>query len=72
MDTQQTGGGRLPEEGRQRTMRGGRRLLLGGLRYHEQGYNLRGVNSYLSVIVERSGGMSALCFTLTSKYPRLW
>jgi len=26
-------------------------LLLGGLRYREQAYNLRGVNSYLSVIV---------------------
>ena len=26
-------------------------LLLGGLRYHEQSYNLRGVNAYLSVIL---------------------
>jgi Ca2+:H+ antiporter len=29
-------------------------LLLGGLRYREQAYNLRGVNSYLSVIVALS------------------
>jgi Ca2+:H+ antiporter len=29
-------------------------LLLGGLRYHEQEYNLRGVNAYLSVIVALS------------------
>ena len=29
-------------------------LLLGGLRYHEQTYNLQGVNSYLSVIVALS------------------
>ena len=45
-------------------------LLLGGLRYHEQTYNLRGVNSYLGVIVVLSVfGMIMPNFTTTTAGP---
>jgi Ca2+:H+ antiporter len=45
-------------------------LLLGGLRYREQAYNLRGVNSYLSLIVVLSVlGMIMPNFTAASGGP---
>jgi len=48
----------------------GAALLLGGLRYHEQEYNLKGVNAYLSVIVALSVfGMVVPNFTLSTPGP---
>jgi Ca2+:H+ antiporter len=47
-------------------------LLLGGLRYHEQGYNLPGVNAYLSLIVALSTlGMILPNYTTTTLGPTL-
>ena len=48
----------------------GAALLLGGLRYHEQEYNLKGVNAYLSVIVALSVfGMIVPNFTISTPGP---
>jgi Ca2+:H+ antiporter len=45
-------------------------LLLGGLRYHEQEYNLQGVNAYLSVIVALAVfGLTVPNLTITSAGP---
>jgi Ca2+:H+ antiporter len=45
-------------------------LLLGGLRYHEQTYNLQGANSYLSVLVPLSViGLVLPNFTVSSPGP---
>ena len=47
-------------------------LLLGGLRYREQGYNLPGVNAYISLIVALSVlGMILPNYTTTSLGPTL-
>lgn len=47
-------------------------LLLGGLRYREQGYNLPGVNAYLSLIVALSTlGMILPNYTTTTLGPTL-
>jgi Ca2+:H+ antiporter len=47
-------------------------LLLGGLRYHEQGYNLPGVNAYLNLIVALSTlGMILPNYTTTTLGPTL-
>jgi Ca2+:H+ antiporter len=47
-------------------------LLLGGLRYHEQGYNFPGVNAYLSLIVALSTlGMILPNYTTTTLGPTL-
>ena len=47
-------------------------LLLGGLRYREQGYNLPGVNAYLSLIVALSTlGMIMPNYTTTTLGPTL-
>ena len=47
-------------------------LLLGGLRYHEQMYNLRGANAYLAVIVPLAVlGMVLPNFTVSSPGPTL-
>ena len=47
-------------------------MLLGGLRYHEQGYNLPGVNAYLNLIVALSTlGMILPNYTTTTLGPTL-
>jgi len=47
-------------------------LLLGGLRYHEQGYNFPGVNAYLSLIVALSTlGLILPNYTTTTLGPTL-
>jgi len=47
-------------------------LLLGGLRYHEQGYNFPGVNAYLGLIVALSTlGMILPNYTTTTLGPTL-
>ena len=45
-------------------------LLVGGLRYHEQTYNLQGANTFLAVIVPTSVlGMVLPNFTVSSSGP---
>ena len=47
-------------------------LLLGGLRYHEQSYNLQGANAYLAVIVPLAViGLVLPNFTLSGEGPTL-
>jgi Ca2+:H+ antiporter len=47
-------------------------LLLGGLRYHEQSYNLQGANAFLAVIVPLAVvGLILPNFTLSSEGPTL-